>query len=129
MAVLGLAAVLGFSLVVASGYFISVASLVAEQELCERRLVVAVHGLSFLRGTGDLPGPRTEPMSPALQADSYPLGHQGSPRLLLCWGICYSCSNNGSCGLIPQFLALSIFVLPAVEATVFLAGSPGFCWR
>ena len=28
---------------------------------------------------GDLPNPRIEPRSPALQADSYHLSHQGSP--------------------------------------------------
>ena len=28
---------------------------------------------------GDLPDPGIEPMSPALQADSLPLDHQGSP--------------------------------------------------
>ena len=29
--------------------------------------------------SGDLPNPRIEPESPALQADSLPLSHQGSP--------------------------------------------------
>ena len=28
---------------------------------------------------GDLPNPENEPVSPALQADSLPLGHRGSP--------------------------------------------------
>ena len=28
---------------------------------------------------GDLPDPGIEPLSPALQADSLPLSHQGSP--------------------------------------------------
>ena len=32
---------------------------------------------------GDLPDPRIEPMSPALQADALPLSHQGSPVLHL----------------------------------------------
>ena len=29
---------------------------------------------------GDLPNPRTEPVAPALQADSLPLSHGGSPQ-------------------------------------------------
>ena len=36
-------------------------------------------GLSF-PSPGDLPNPGTEPLSPALQADSLPLSHQESPR-------------------------------------------------
>ena len=35
----------------------------------------------WLCGLWDLPRPEVEPMSPALQADSYPLSHQGSPRI------------------------------------------------
>ena len=35
-------------------------------------------GLPF-PSSGDLPDPRIEPTSPALQADSLPLSHQGSP--------------------------------------------------
>ena len=34
---------------------------------------------------GDLPHPRIEPVSPASQADSFPLSHQGSPR--------FTCTN------------------------------------
>ena len=30
---------------------------------------------------GDLPNPGSEPWSPALQADSLPLSHQGNPRI------------------------------------------------
>ena len=42
-------------------------------------------GLSF-PSPGDLPYPRIEPTSPALQVVSLPLSHQGSPGLLLlCW--------------------------------------------
>ena len=48
----------------------------------------SVHGISQARilewlpfpSPGDLPNPRTEPTSPALQADSLLLSHQGSPR-------------------------------------------------
>ena len=36
-------------------------------------------GLPF-PSPGDLPNPGIEPASPALQADSLPLSHQGSPR-------------------------------------------------
>ena len=31
--------------------------------------------------SGDLPNPGVKPTSPALQADSLPLNHQGSPRI------------------------------------------------
>ena len=37
------------------------------------------YGLPFLP-PGDFPDPWIEPTSPALQADSLPLGHQGSPK-------------------------------------------------
>ena len=40
-------------------------------------------GLSF-PSPGDLPNPGIEPTSPALQADSLPLSHRGSPRRFLC---------------------------------------------
>ena len=40
------------------------------------------HGLPF-PSPGDLPDPGTKSMSPALQVDSLPLSHQGSPLL---WG-------------------------------------------
>ena len=33
--------------------------------------------------SGDLPDPGTEPRSPALQADSLPLSHQGSPGFFI----------------------------------------------
>ena len=39
--------------------------------------------------SGDLPGLGIEPASPALQADSLPLSHQGSQRALI-----YICSFN-----------------------------------
>ena len=48
----------------------------------------SVHGIlqarilewvAMVHGSGDLPGPGTEPVSPALQVDSLPLRHQGSP--------------------------------------------------
>ena len=38
---------------------------------------------------GHLPNPRTEPASPALQADSLPLSHQGSPFLPSCSLFCH----------------------------------------
>ena len=43
-------------------------------------------GLPF-PSPGDLPDPGIEPMSPALQADSLPLSHQGSPvaNLQISW--------------------------------------------
>ena len=40
------------------------------------------HGLPFL-SPGDLPDPRIKPTSPALQIDSLPLGHLGSPVILV----------------------------------------------
>ena len=42
-------------------------------------------GLPFL-SPGDAPDPGIEPMSPALQADSSPLSHQGSPSFILARG-------------------------------------------
>ena len=51
----------------------------------------SVHGDSLGKNTvvgchtllqGDLPNPGIEPKSPTLQADSLPLSHQGSPRIL-----------------------------------------------
>ena len=41
---------------------------------------IVVQGLSCLV-MWDPPGPRIEPVSPALSADSQPLDHQGSPLL------------------------------------------------
>jgi len=43
-------------------------------------------GLLF-SSPGNLPDPRIEPMSPALQADSLPLNHLGSPNLPINLGI------------------------------------------
>ena len=51
----------------------------------------SVHGLSRQQSCsgfpfpspGDLPDPGIEPGSPALQADSLPLSHQGSPNMLI----------------------------------------------
>ena len=40
-------------------------------------------GLPFL-SPGDLPDSGLEPGTPALQADSLPLSHQGSPDIYLC---------------------------------------------
>ena len=37
--------------------------------------------------SGDLPGQGSEPMSPALQADSLPLSHQGSMLFILGVGV------------------------------------------
>ena len=43
---------------------------------------------------GDLPNPGTEPASPALQADSSPLHHLGSPQLLwYLWFSPWSCTD------------------------------------
>ena len=42
---------------------------------------VAWNGLPF-PFLGDLPDPRTKPVSPALHADSLPLSHKGSPHML-----------------------------------------------
>ena len=39
-------------------------------------------GLPF-PSPGDLPNPRIKPQSPALQADSLPLSHQGSPMNII----------------------------------------------
>ena len=39
-------------------------------------------GLPF-PSSGDLPNPGIEPISPALQADSLPLSHHGSPKKVL----------------------------------------------
>ena len=44
--------------------------------------VVAAHGVSYSETCLDNPGPGMEPMSPALQVDSYLLCHQG---ILLCF--------------------------------------------
>ena len=57
------------------------ASLVAEQRLQTRRLSSCVSRAQLLRGMWGLPRPGLEPVSPALQADSQPLRHQGSPIL------------------------------------------------
>ena len=58
------------------------ASLVVEQRLQTRRLSSCVSRAQLLRGMWDPPRPGLEPVSPALQADSQPLHHQGSPRIL-----------------------------------------------
>ena len=45
-----------------------------------------VHGILQTRifpSPGDLPDPEIEPVSPALQADSLPLSHQGRPLFAL----------------------------------------------
>ena len=55
------------------------ASLVVEHRLWSTGSVVVVHRAELLRGIWDLPGPGIEPVSPAWQADFYPLDHQGSP--------------------------------------------------
>ena len=37
---------------------------------------------------GDLPNPETDPVSMALQSDSLPLSHQGSPSVCVCVCVC-----------------------------------------
>ena len=59
----------------------------------------SVHGISQARilkrvafpSPGNLPDPGMEPASPALQADSLPLSHWGSPQIILF----FSCSHKG----------------------------------
>ena len=55
------------------------ASLVAEHRLQMRRLSNCGSRAQSLRGMRDPPRPGLEPVSPAPQADSQPLRHQGSP--------------------------------------------------
>ena len=51
----------------------------------------SIHGISMARilarmpcpPPGDLPDPGIEPVAPALQVDSLPLSHQGSPFFLI----------------------------------------------
>ena len=49
-------------------------------------------GLPF-PSPGDLPDPGTEPVSPALEVDSLPLGHQGS--LVFCLDKTNKCGKDG----------------------------------
>ena len=44
--------------------------------------LVATHGVSYSETCWDHPGPGMEPVSPALQVDSYLLCHQGSPVVI-----------------------------------------------
>ena len=62
-------------------------------------------GLPF-PSLGDLPDPGIEPGSPALQADAYPLSHQGSPQILkqLCRG--KNWVTRAQLGVSPQKLPL-----------------------
>ena len=55
-------------------------------------------GLSFPT-PGDLSQPGIKPGSPVLQADSYPLSHQGSPRKFLLWCFLKSIPSCPSCFL------------------------------
>ena len=56
------------------------ASLVVEHRLWSTGSVVEVHRAELLQDIWDLPGPGIgPPVSPAWQADFYPLDHQGSP--------------------------------------------------
>ena len=55
------------------------ASLVVEHRLQTRRPSNCGSRAQSLRGMWDPPRPGPEPVSPALQADSQPLRHQGSP--------------------------------------------------
>ena len=67
---------------------------------------------------GDLPNPGTESMSPALQADSLPLSHQGSTYF----------SHTGT-QLSPRFIKLKIPLLTYPEAefrSLHLCKSMGF---
>ena len=59
------------------------ASLVAEHRLQTRRLSNCGSQAQLLRGMWHLPRPGLEPVSPAWQADSQPLCHQGSPWWLI----------------------------------------------
>ena len=67
--------------IVVRGPLTVAASLVAEHRLQTRRLSSCGSRAQSLRGMRDLPRPRLEPVSPALQADSQPLHHQGSPYI------------------------------------------------
>ena len=63
-------------------------------------------GLLF-SSPGNLPDPRIEPMSPALQADSLPLNHLGSPNLPINLGISEQITNNNSLlTLVPEMQAV-----------------------
>ena len=62
------------------GTLIMAASLVAEHKLQTRRLSSCGSRAQLLRGTWDPPRPGLESVSSALQADSQPLHHQGSPK-------------------------------------------------
>ena len=75
------------SLVVMHGLMIVVAFLISEQRLLILDPIVMVHRPSHLRGMWDLPGPGTQPVSPALPVDSQPLDHQGHPQGALLRGL------------------------------------------
>ena len=55
-------------------------------------------GLPF-PSPGDLPDPGIEPRSPALQANSLPLSHLGSPRAVAGWFTTMFCRNSAAAGL------------------------------
>ena len=67
--------------IVVRGPLIIAASLVVEHRLQMRRLSNCGSRAQLLRGMWDPPRPGLEPVSPALEADSQPLRHQGSPGL------------------------------------------------
>ena len=71
----------GYSLVVVCGLLIVVASLVGHR-LQAHRLQEFLHMCLVSVETWNLPRPGSEPVSPGLAVDSYPLCHQGSPQSL-----------------------------------------------
>ena len=59
---------------------------------------------------GDLPTPVIEPRSPALQVDSLPLSHQGSPQIWNVSWICVSSLHRGHANLL-CFIPILVYVL------------------
>ena len=51
---------------------------------CMQASVVVVHGLSCSAACGIFPDQGADPCPLHWQVDSYPLHHQGSPRVILC---------------------------------------------
>ena len=59
---------------------------------------------------GDLPTPGIKPRSPALQVDSLPLSHQGSPQIWNVSWICVSSLHRGHANLL-CFIPILVYVL------------------
>ena len=104
----------GHSLAVVLGLLVTESSLVEHELSGLWASVVAARGLQSTRsvvvvprGTRERPEPGMEPVSPALQADSY-TGQPGKPHA---WGLgtgCFLCLNTHSLGLFPPDFSLSL---------------------